>query len=61
MVKLLEVVENMNLKGGPIDTSNERYSPTYSAKNEDTGYECNDNCDCHSGDCSDCICMDCQR
>jgi hypothetical protein len=56
---LLEIVEELNLRGGVISLDDQRYTAKYSfSEVNQSRYEC---VDCYCIDCpSDCHCMDCQ-
>lgn len=56
----MSLVQSISLNGGKVRIEDARYSSRSQALQQ-TGYECADDCDCHPGDCSDCICMDCQH
>ena len=59
----MEIANSISLNGGPILRNSRSYgnsrtqSPNYDIDGEYKGNI--DDCDCHPGDCSDCICMDC--
>lgn len=56
---LLEVVDKVQLAGRFISSGSERHANTGYNPGQASSYECNDNCDCYNGDCSDCVCTDC--
>lgn len=64
-LSLMEIAKSIPLNGGIISRDSGRYSsnnPRTYSPNYDIGGDYKgsiDDCDCHPGDCSDCICMDC--